>query len=152
MKRILFVCLGNICRSPAAEGILKKMAVDNCVESKVFIDSAGTSGHHDGDPADARMIEHAKKRGYELTSISRQFTKQDFDSFDLILTMDSANLRDIKKLDPKGTYAHKVKPVTEFCRIHQLRDVPDPYYSGADGFELVLDILEDACEQLIRSC
>ncbi len=152
MQRILFVCLGNICRSPAAEGILKKMAADSGVESKVFIDSAGTSAYHSGSLPDHRMIEHAKKRGYTLNSRSRQIeSSTDFENFDLILTMDTSNYADVIKLDVHSKYAHKIKPVTQFCRIHSLNDVPDPYYSGSDGFELVLDILEDACEQIIRS-
>lgn len=97
------------------------------------------------------MIEHAKRRGYSLESKSRQIDPtQDFESFDLILTMDQSNFRDVRALDRNGKYSEKIKPVTDFCLIHRLRDVPDPYYSGPDGFELVLDILEDACEQIVR--
>ncbi|MCB0340934.1 MAG: low molecular weight phosphotyrosine protein phosphatase [Pseudobdellovibrionaceae bacterium] len=148
MKRVLFVCLGNICRSPAAEGVLKKMLADANIND-VMVDSAGTSAYHEGDPADGRMQFFAKKRGYELTSLSRPFRPEaDFEQFDYIITMDESNYAHITEMDPKGTYAKKLYKMVDFCRIHEIDEVPDPYAGGEQGFELVMDILEDGCEQL----
>jgi protein-tyrosine phosphatase len=148
--KILFVCLGNICRSPAAEGIFRAKTKEHGLVHLVSCDSAGTSAHHAGGPADARMIEHAKDRGYKLTSRSRQLTTKDLEAFDLILTMDASNKANALALDSAGLYRHKIKSMVDYCKIHQVREVPDPYYKGAEGFELVLDILEDACEELIQ--
>lgn len=147
--KVLFVCLGNICRSPAAEGIFRKKLKIHNLSHLITCDSAGTSAFHAGEPADARMIEHAQMRGYELTSLSRKLIPSDLETFDLILTMDSSNLQNTLALDANGDFAHKVQPMVRYCRIHQIKEVPDPYYRGADGFEYVLDILEDACEELV---
>lgn len=145
-QKILFVCLGNICRSPAAEGVFLSM-----VDQKDFgVDSAGTSGFHSGEPADARMIEHAKRRGVELTSLSRKFVAEDLDQFDHILVMDDQNLRDVLKI-ATSDQIKKVKKITDFCSKFDMNHVPDPYYGKAQGFDLVLDILEDACQGFIRS-
>lgn len=148
--RVLFVCLGNICRSPAAEGIFREKAKKSNLD--VHVDSVGTGSWHVGEPPDGRMISHARKRGYDLSSlVGRQFDpKTDFTEFDLILTMDENNFRDVKNLDRQGTYHAKVRPTVSFCKIHQVKEVPDPYYKGEDGFEHVLDILEDACDELLK--
>lgn len=151
MIRVLFICLGNICRSPAAEGIFTKMVDTEKLTHKLIIDSAGTSHHHAGEPADERMRDHAMERGYDLTSISRGFENpEDFKNFDYLITMDESNYANIVALDRKGEYKHKVFPMVQFCKIHQVKKVPDPYYGGDDGFRLVLDILEDACEGLLK--
>jgi len=145
-QKILFVCLGNICRSPAAEGVFSSM-----VEQKdFFIDSAGTSGFHSGDKADFRMIEHAKKRGIELTSKSRKFEPEDLELFDHILVMDDKNLRDVLQM-ANAKQSKKVRKITDYCTRLKYDHVPDPYYGGAQGFDLVLDILDDACQGLLKS-
>lgn len=148
---VLFVCLGNICRSPAAEGIFRSKLKKHHLSHLVTCDSAGTSAFHAGEPADARMIEHARLRGYELTSLSRKLVPQDLETFDILLTMDISNLQNTLALDVNREFGHKVQPMVKYCRIHQIKEVPDPYYRGADGFEHVLDILEDACDELILS-
>ena len=145
-QKILFVCLGNICRSPAAEGVFCSM-----VERKDFvIDSAGTSGLPQGEPADSRMIEHARKRGIALTSLSRPFVREDLDRFDHILVMDDKNLRDVLAM-ANHDQAKKVRKITDYCTRLKYDHVPDPYYGGAQGFDLVLDILDDACAGFLKS-
>ncbi len=151
MKKILFICLGNICRSPAAEGIFNNLVLNNNLKDKFYIDSAGTSAYHQGDLPDARMREHAKKRGYILDSLSRQVKKTDFENFDLLLVMDDSNLANLLKLKPNSEQTKKIKKITDYCKIHDASSVPDPYYKGEQGFELVLDILEDACNELFLS-
>ncbi len=150
MTRVLFVCLGNICRSPAAEGILRKKA--EVAQLKIQVDSAGTGGWHVGEPPDGRMILHAKSRGYDLSALeARQFDPgTDFEEFDLILTMDDSNFRNVQALDRAGQYKYKINKTVSFCKIHSVTEVPDPYYRGDDGFHLVLDILEDACNVLVE--
>lgn len=150
MRNVLFVCLGNICRSPTAEGVMKSMVQKRGLEDKVFCDSAGTAAYHEGEPADGRMREHANERGYDLTSIARRFNPQvDFEKFDYILTMDDSNYRNIRALDPENRFNNKIHKMTSFCRIHNTSHVPDPYYGGDDGFRLVIDIIEDACSHLL---
>ena len=146
--KILFVCLGNICRSPAAEGVMKNLAGGLPIE----IDSAGTAGYHIGELPDSRMRSHARNRGYHLESRARKFDEQkDFEKFDLIIPMDKSNLRDILALDPARKYRHKVKMMTDFCTALDVDEVPDPYYGGPEGFEYVLDILEDGCKGLLET-
>lgn len=149
MTRVLFVCLGNICRSPAAEGILLHKIRNS--RAAVFVDSAGTGGWHVGEPPDSRMIAHAHERGYDLSELeARQFDPaQDFENFDLILTMDDSNFKNVSSLDRTGAYKDKIRKAVSFCKIHSVMEVPDPYYKGDDGFQLVLDILEDACDELL---
>lgn len=147
--KILFVCLGNICRSPAAEGILKKMVKEQGLEDKITIDSAGTSGYHDGELPDPRMRQHGARRGYKFDSLSRRFTSSDFYNFDIILAMDDSNYHNMMRLAPDLESEKKVYRMVEFSKRFGHDHVPDPYYSGADGFELVLDLLEDACEGLL---
>lgn len=149
--RILFVCLGNICRSPAAEGILKKMIEDKGLQNKIEVDSAGTSGYHDGDLPDRRMRQHGERRGYDFDSLSRKFTVNDFDKFDLIFAMDDSNYDNIMRLSPDLESQDKVHRMVEFSKKYQHNHIPDPYYLGAEGFELVLDLLEDACNGLMKN-
>lgn len=151
MKKLLFVCLGNICRSPAAEAVMKDFIEKSPLKGKVEVDSCGTSGHHSGEMADNRMRSHARKRGYNLESIARGFQTKDFNDFDYILTMDNSNYNNILALDPKGEFKGKVFPMVQFCKEVKVSEVPDPYYGGAEGFEHVLDILEDACENFLNT-
>ncbi|RLA60389.1 MAG: low molecular weight phosphotyrosine protein phosphatase [Epsilonproteobacteria bacterium] len=150
LKKLLFVCLGNICRSPSAEGVMAHLIKKEGLEGKIKVDSAGMIGFHAGEQADPRSRKHAEKRGVEITSIARQFRpNDDFHGFDYILAMDKKNLSDLKNLDKKGEFAHKIFMMTDFCRNKKVKEVPDPYYLGANGFELVLDILEDSCVGLL---
>lgn len=148
-KRVLFVCMGNICRSPAAEGVFVHMLEEQGMDDAVEVDSAGTIGFHSGDPADSRMRAAAAKRGYDLTSRARQVSAQDFEEFDWILTMDDANYRDLEQLKPGVETRAKLKRFCDYCSC-DTREVPDPYYGGASGFERVLDLLEDGCAQLLH--
>ncbi len=150
--RLLFVCLGNICRSPAAEGIMQGLVKRAELDLEVSIDSAGTAGWHAGKPADPRMREAAQRRGFPLSSLARQVTAADYQQFDLILAMDHANRSDLETLfslkagrSPSEVPGDKLRLFGEFCTRHTLSEVPDPYYDGAEGFERVLDILEDGC-------
>ncbi len=146
-KKILFVCLGNICRSPSAEAVFKGLVQNKGVQNQFEIDSAGTYGYHEGEPADRRMQSHAVKRGYNLTSISRPFKPlTDWDDFDYIIAMDDANIRDLKDMARNGDDLKKLFKMTDFSAKYNYNEVPDPYYGGDQGFELVLDLLEDAGE------
>ncbi|MFM7450866.1 MAG: low molecular weight protein-tyrosine-phosphatase [Leptolyngbyaceae cyanobacterium] len=146
--RLLFVCLGNICRSPAAENIMAHLIEQNGQRGQIICDSAGTSDYHIGALPDRRMTAAARQRGIALTGQARQFTQADFAAFDLILAMDRENLANIYSLDPTGDYRHKIRLMCDFCIRHSLKEVPDPYYGGADGFNHVIDLLQDACEGL----
>ena len=151
LKKVLFICLGNICRSPTAEGVFQSYVEREGLQREIEIDSAGTSGHHLGDLADSRMRKHAQKRGYELTSRSRQFDpRKDFEGFDYLVVMDDSNKRDILSLDTQQDYENKVFMMTDFSKQTTYNYVPDPYYGGAEGFEKVLDIVEDASEGLLE--
>jgi protein-tyrosine phosphatase len=148
MKSILFVCMGNICRSPAAEGIFRKLASDAGRSHEFEIDSAGTGEWHVGHNADSRMQEAAGGRGYVLDSIARQLGHDDFHRFDWIITMDDLNFRQVSAMNP-GARA-KVVRMCDYCGRHDETEVPDPYYGGEAGFQKVIDILEDACGNLLR--
>ena len=150
-KRVLFVCMGNICRSPAAEAVMKKLVVDNGLSDRIEVDSAGTISYHKGESADSRMISAAEKRGYNVDSIARQFNpNRDFSHFDYIVTMDNDNYKDIKYLDNQKKYGNKIFKMVDFLENHTSDKIPDPYYSGRDGFELVLDLLEDSTKGLLK--
>ncbi|MDD4227735.1 MAG: low molecular weight protein-tyrosine-phosphatase [Mariniphaga sp.] len=150
-KKILFVCMGNICRSPSAEAVFKSTAQREGLSDQFEIDSAGTGAWHVGEKADMRMQKHAIKRGYSLTSISRQFNPEtDFDAFDIIIGMDNQNIEDLKKLARNEDDLDKICKMTDFSKEWSYDNVPDPYYGGEDGFELVLDLLEDASTGLLE--
>ena len=153
VKKILFVCLGKICRSPAAEGIFKKKIKDRELENLFIVDSAGTGGWHVGNLADRRMREAALSRGIELTSRSRKIDHNDLYEFDHILVMDKDNLNAVKSLIKDNTYPinSKIKLILSYSKKSQLDEVPDPYYGGQNGFENVLDLLDDAIDELIDS-
>ncbi len=146
-KKILFVCLGNICRSPAAEGVLHYFAQRSSID--VQVDSAGTSSFHIGEPADKRMRAAASKRGYELTSRSRQVTRRDLSEFDVVVAMDRNNYRELSIL--AGGPNRRLKLLSDYLDESWPRDVPDPYHGGDEGFEKVLDMLEAACPKILTS-
>jgi protein-tyrosine phosphatase len=148
--KLLFVCLGNICRSPSAENIMNHLIQRERLSDQIICDSAGTSSYHIGSPPDRRMAAAASKRGITLEGQARQFHPEDFEKFDLILAMDKENYRDILTLDLKEQYRDKVKLMCDFCRHHSDQEVPDPYYGGTEGFNYVIDLLLDACEGLLE--
>lgn len=150
MVKILFVCLGNICRSPAAEGVLQKMVDDAGLSDKVQIASAGTSGYHAGELPDPRMREHGARRGYELLSPSQQFVPKFFKEFDVIVTMDHSNYKNVTALAKSGEDTRKVKHFSHYCCKYSITEVPDPYTGGPEGFEHVLDLMEDGCAEILR--
>ena len=151
MVRVLFVCMGNICRSPAAEGIFKKLVQDKGLENTIICDSAGTVSYHAGEPADHRMRAHAKERGYLLSSISRGVRPEsDFTDFDYILAMDSDNFEDLNSIATEDTCKKRIYMMTDFAQELDVVDVPDPYYGDKSGFDRVLDILEDSCMGLLK--
>jgi protein-tyrosine phosphatase len=150
MTSVLFVCLGNICRSPSAEAVFKAVVTKAGLENEFDIDSAGTIAVHSGEPADARMQQHASRRGYKLTSLSRKVNpKVDFDRFDYIIAMDDQNLRDLQAMARNAHDVDKISKMTDYASRSSHTSVPDPYYGGPSGFELVLDLLEDACAGLL---
>lgn len=149
--RILFVCLGNICRSPAAEGIFRQIVEEQNASERFEIDSAGTGGYHIGELPDRRMRVHARNRGIDLTHRCRQVSVEDFENFDLIIGMDSSNLYNLRQMAPSVEAARKIHSMAEFFTPGARYDhVPDPYYEGSEGFELVLDLLDDGCRNLFN--
>jgi protein-tyrosine phosphatase len=146
--RVLFVCLGNICRSPAAEGVFRHLAAEAGIEDRFVIDSAGTGAWHTGELADRRMRQAASRRGIDLTSRARQVTPADFDTFDHIIAMDTSNLRDLKAIAPKK-HAGKLRLFRDLDPDEPGTDVPDPYYGGPDDFDEVLDIVTRAGRVLL---
>lgn len=151
MIKVLFVCLGNICRSPAGESIFRHLVVKEGLSNKIFIDSAGTIGYHSGERSDSRMIRHAEKRGYEMTHLARKFDPhKDFEEFNYILVMDNNNYKDIKALDKKGQYSEKIFRIADFS-TNGIKEVPDPYYGDPEAFEYVLNLLEDACKSFLNN-
>ena len=148
---ILFVCLGNICRSPAAQGVMQAMVDERGLTDRFEIDSAGFGGWHIGDLPDKRMRVHARPRGYELTHRARRVSPADFEDFDLIVGMDAANIDDLRYLAATPEQLDKVVMMGDYIRRYPHYDhVPDPYYEGSEGFELVLDLLEDSCDNLLN--
>ena len=147
---VLFVCTGNICRSPTADGVLRKMVVDHGLAAVVEVDSAGTHDYHVGEAPDGRSQEHALKRGYDLSALrARQVHPHDFERFDLMLALDDGHLRILQRLCPPQNKG-RIHRFTEFCTRHKTLEVPDPYYGGTQGFEHVLDLVEDGCEGIIK--
>ena len=151
MRRILFVCLGNICRSSSAQTIMQARVDELGLSDDYCIDSAGLISYHQGEPADSRMRAHAARRGYNITHLSRPVTYNDFFDFDMIIGMDDSNIDRLRDLAPGADELKKIYRMTDFCVNKVVDHVPDPYYGGASGFENVLDILEDAVEGLIQS-
>lgn len=147
--RVLFVCLGNICRSPTAEGVLRVLAAREAPELSLEVDSAGTAGYHVGEPPDARARAAAARRGYDLERLrARVVAPADFERFDLILAMDEENLRTLRRRAPD--FAHeRLRLFLDFAPHSEVREVPDPYYGGANGFEEVLDLVEAAARGLL---
>ncbi|HEX2162523.1 MAG TPA: low molecular weight protein-tyrosine-phosphatase [Thermoanaerobaculia bacterium] len=148
--RILFVCLGNICRSPTAEGVMRHMLRDAGLENDVDVESAGTGGWHIGHPPDERATSAAKRRGIALESRAQRFIADHFDDFDLILAMDRQNLADLQAIAPPPAERRaEVRLFSEFLPPGAPPDVPDPYYGGDAGFERVLDLVERGCEAIV---
>ena len=150
--KILFVCLGNICRSPAAQGVMEHLVAERGIDNDFIIDSAGTYGGHAGDLPDRRMRTHALRRGYNLTHRSRRITGSDFENFDMIVAMDNGNISTLRNMAATIEEEQKIIPMAKFLKLHPHNDhIPDPYYEGSEGFELVLDLLEDGCLNLLES-
>jgi protein-tyrosine phosphatase len=150
--RILFVCMGNICRSPTAEAVMRGLLRAEGLEHAVTLDSAGTGGWHAGAPPDARAVAAARSRGIVVEGAARQVTRQDFDDFDLLLVMDRDNERELRAVAPDGEARAKVRLLREFDPAAVAAgdlDVPDPYYGGPNGFDRVLDHVEAACRGLL---
>jgi protein-tyrosine phosphatase len=148
--KLLFVCLGNICRSPSGENIMNHLLAEKGYSHLISCDSAGTANYHIGASPDRRMTAAANRKGIEMKGSARQFIEADFTKFDLILAMDKDNYRDILYLDREGKYKDKVRLMCEFARHHSEKEVPDPYYGGKEGFDRVIDLLIDACEGLLE--
>lgn len=147
--RVLFFCMGNICRSPTAHGVLRERLLARGLHQRVAVDSAGTHAYHVGEPPDPRSQYHAQRRGYDLSDLrARQLAPADFERAHLLLAMDWDNLALAEAMCPPA-HRRKLRRLTEFCRRHDSPVVPDPYYGGTDGFEHVLDLIEDACDGLI---
>ncbi len=147
---ILFVCMGNICRSPSAHGVMRRHLDEAGLSQLVQVDSAGTHNYHPGEPPDARSQRHARARGYDLSDLrARQIRHADFERFDLIVAMDWDNLAQLEKLAP-AAQRPRLRRLGEFFSRSTSPVVPDPYYGGPAGFEHVLDLIEDGCEGLVR--
>lgn len=150
ITRILFVCHGNICRSPAAEGIMSHLAEQRGLSYQFAIDSAAIGPWHVGELPDRRMRQHGARHGYDFCSRARQFEAADFDRFDTIIVMDDDNRRAVLRMARNEKERQKVQMMASFLRHHQGHtEIPDPYYGGDRGFELVIELLEDACEGLL---
>lgn len=152
-QKILFVCLGNICRSPAADGVLHAMVAKSGQSELFEIDSAGTYAGHAGELPDHRMRQAASKRGYSLTHRSRPVEIEDFFTFDRIIAMDDSNVENLRRLAPSPEATAKIERFATLCRHHKdVHYIPDPYYGGHDGFDRVLDLLEDGCQTILDAC
>lgn len=149
-RRVLFVCLGNICRSPAAEAVFKDVVQRSGREQEFEIDSAGTAAYHRGEKADPRMIDRAAIRGIEVTSISRPVVDEDFEKFDYIIGMDRNNVQDLKERCKKEAHQSKISLMSDYCTKHKVPAIPDPYYGTIHDFDYVLTLLQDACEELLK--
>jgi protein-tyrosine phosphatase len=152
MVKVLFVCTGNICRSPTAEGIFRKLIKDQKLDDQILTDSAGLIDHHEGEGADQRSQYHAIKRGFDLSKIiSRPLILEDFREFDYLIAMDKSHLNAMNELCPDNLKPQKtIKLMLDYSQKWKGQDVPDPYRKGEEGFELVLDMLEDSCRELLN--
>lgn len=147
--RVLFVCMGNICRSPTAEGVFSKLVQDAALESHIEVDSAGTGGWHAGEPPDRRAQAEGKRRGVNLAHLkARQVRKSDFEAFNFVIAMDRQNMRELNALCPPD-YRERVRLFLDFAPHREEREVPDPYYGGQDGFVYVYDLVEEASRGLL---
>lgn len=150
MVKVLFVCLGNICRSPTADGIFRQLVAQANLQDQVLVDSAGTGDWHIGKAPDARTVAAAQKRGYDLSQLrARQVSRADFAEFDYVLAMDKSNLMDLQRLKPSSYRGH-LGLFLGFGDQAEYREVPDPYYGKGEAFELVLDLVEDAAQGLLN--
>ena len=150
MKKILFLCMGNICRSPAGHCVFQHLVDQAGLSDQFEIESAGTIGFHVGSPPDSRMQQSMSARAIPIIGHSRQLKAADLEYYDLILAMDNDNLADARALDPTGKLQHKVQLFGNYCTGHNKPEVPDPYYGGDRGFEHVLDMIEDGCVNLLK--
>lgn len=149
MVKVLFVCLGNICRSPTAEGVFRKHVTDAGLHEHIHIDSAGTHAYHVGEPPDSRAQETAARRGIDLSGLrGRRATAQDLDEFDYVLAMDNENLHNLLAI-AEERHRQRIKLFLEFAKDLEVQEVPDPYYGGPSGFDRVLDMIEEASEGLL---
>jgi protein-tyrosine phosphatase len=148
-QHVVFVCTGNICRSPTAHAVLRQRIDALGLQQRLSVDSAGLEAWHAGEAPDKRSIHHARQRGYELSDLrARPFRREEFEQADWVLVMDQGHLLQAARLCPPQ-HAHKLRLLTDFCRVHVAGEVPDPYYGRASDFELVLDLVEDACDGLL---
>ncbi len=148
--KVLFVCMGNICRSPTAEAVFRHYVGEAGLDGQIQIDSAGTHDYHIGEPPDPRTQQAAMQRGYDMSALrGRQVEAADFKRFDYVLAMDNANLAILRRLRPNDARSH-LGLFLEFAARHEQREVPDPYYGGEEGFERVLDMVEDAAQGLLE--
>jgi len=147
--KICFVCLGNICRSPTAEGAMQHLVNEAGLEDYFYIDSAGTAAYHIGEPANSKSQRVANEHGIQLHSRGRKFERADLEEFDLILAMDEENYQNVKRLDQAGAYTDKIKKMREYDPEPGDGNVPDPYYGGMDGFELVFNVVKRSCAHLL---
>jgi protein-tyrosine phosphatase len=150
VQQLLFVCLGNICRSPAAENIMNHLITQANLPRRITCDSAGTGDYHIGKSPDQRMAAAARRRGITLRGQARQIQPSDLKKFDLILAMDRQNYQNILALDRSGQYHYKVRLICDFCTHYPNTEVPDPYFGGSEGFQSVINLLLDACEGLLH--
>lgn len=147
---VLFICLGNICRSPAAEGIMKHLVKKRGLDNMIEVDSAGIGAWHVGEKPDRRMRIHGADHGYDFSSRARQIKHEDLELFDYIIVMDNENYHDVMALTRTKEEREKVSMITDFCHHHGHNAVPDPYYGSGREFELVIELLEDACDGLLK--
>jgi len=147
--RVLFVCLGNICRSPAAAIVMRQLVAGQGLSARIEVASAGTLGYHAGKGPDPRMAATLARRGYSPSGAARQVVAADLEAFDLVLAMDDANFRDLRDMAQTNGEREKIRRFTEFCRKHQASEVPDPYYGGDEGFENVVDLIEDGANGVL---